>query len=215
MVRRSFGAGSTVPSGGRAEWRGSSPHIGYEVARESPQVRSWAQPGARLMPQEPERGEQSCEERNCCLQNQQCQRWPQTCSVCHSLSTKTLCTVLSPNGATWVTRLIPVKVEDARRAGGAQQEGCHLAPCGARTEPPGTGAWQRCLTQARIAWKEGKQSVGEVPQKAETRQLAGGNLARAGHCTEPLESQHGFQMKAIFDLQNLKPPLPRVCDRDK
>lgn len=57
--------------------------------------------------------------------------------------------------------------------------------------------------------------MGEDPQKPETRQLAGGNLARAGRCTEPLESQRGFQMKAVFVLQNLKPPLPTVCDRDK
>lgn len=38
---------------------------------------------------------------------------------------------------------------------------------------------------------------------------------RAVLCAEPLESLCGFQMKSIFVLQNLKPPLPRVYDRDK
>ena len=66
------------------------------------------------------------------------------------------------------------------------------------------------------ARKEGTQGMGEAPQEAAAQQLAGGRLASGGPSSaEPLESRCGFQMKAIFVLQNLKPPLPRVYDRDK
>lgn len=67
----------------------------------------------------------------------------------------------------------------------------------------------------RGAGKEGK-SVGEAPRKKKPSSWPG-RLARHRVLlrAEPLESQCGFQMKAIFALQNLKPTLPGVHDRDK
>lgn len=93
---------------------------------------------------------------------------------------------------------------------------CHPAPCGARAEPPGAGAQQRCLTRARRCERGGDAERGRRSPKRRTPAAGrrGTGERRALLCTEPLESQRGFQMKAIFVLQNLKPPLPRAYERD-